>query len=54
MQWCAAWSTWGLRECEVTNLELDDIDWQAGTLRINKGKAHGMRRTWLKGASCKV
>ena len=29
----------GLRECEVTNLELDDIDWQAGTLRINKGKA---------------
>ena len=29
----------GLREREVTNLELDDIDWEAGTLRICKGKS---------------
>ena len=29
----------GLREREVVNLELDDIDWEAGTLRIAKGKS---------------
>jgi len=29
----------GLREREVANLELDDIDWKAGTLRITKGKS---------------
>lgn len=29
----------GLRECEVVNLELDDIDWEAGTLRIRRGKS---------------
>ena len=29
----------GLREREVVNLELDDIDWEAGTLRIRKGKS---------------
>lgn len=29
----------GLREREVVNLELDDIDWEAGTLRIVKGKS---------------
>ena len=29
----------GLREREVVNLELDDIDWEAGTLRICKGKS---------------
>jgi len=29
----------GLREREVVNLELDDIDWEAGTLRIHKCKS---------------
>ncbi len=29
----------GLRTSEVAHLRLDDIDWQAGTLRIDKGKA---------------
>lgn len=29
----------GLREREVVSLELDDIDWEAGTLRIRKGKS---------------
>lgn len=29
----------GLREREVVDLELDDIDWEAGTLRICKGKS---------------
>lgn len=29
----------GLREREVINLELEDIDWEAGTLRIVKGKS---------------
>lgn len=29
----------GLRECEVVNLKLDDIDWEAGTLRIARGKS---------------
>ncbi|WP_213956694.1 MULTISPECIES: tyrosine-type recombinase/integrase [unclassified Variovorax] len=29
----------GLREREVVSLELDDIDWEAGTLRIGKGKS---------------
>jgi site-specific recombinase XerD len=29
----------GLREREVISLELDDIDWEAGTLRICKGKS---------------
>ena len=29
----------GLREREVISLELDDIDWQAGTLRIRKSKS---------------
>lgn len=29
----------GLRTSEVAYLRLDDIDWQAGTLRIGKGKA---------------
>jgi integrase len=29
----------GLRACEVTGLNLDDIDWAAGTLRIAKGKS---------------
>lgn len=29
----------GLREREVVGLELDDIDWEAGTLRIRKGKS---------------
>jgi site-specific recombinase XerD len=29
----------GLREREVVSLELDDIDWEAGTLRICKGKS---------------
>ena len=29
----------GLREREVVRLELDDIDWEAGTLRIGKGKS---------------
>ncbi|CAN7730693.1 tyrosine-type recombinase/integrase [Variovorax sp. LjRoot84] len=29
----------GLREREVVSLELDDIDWEAGTLRIWKGKS---------------
>jgi len=29
----------GLRESEVVSLELDDIDWEAGTLRIRKGKS---------------
>ncbi len=29
----------GLREREVVNLELEDIDWEAGTLRIVKGKS---------------
>jgi len=29
----------GLREREVFSLELDDIDWKAGTLRIRKGKS---------------
>ena len=29
----------GLRGREVVGLELDDIDWEAGTLRIRKGKA---------------
>lgn len=29
----------GLRECEVASLELDDIDWEAGTLQIRKGKS---------------
>ena len=29
----------GLREREVVCLELDDIDWEAGTLRICKGKS---------------
>ena len=29
----------GLREREVVNMELDDIDWEAGTLRIRKGKS---------------
>ena len=29
----------GLREREVVSLELDDIDWAAGTLRIRKGKS---------------
>ncbi|MEO7854279.1 MAG: tyrosine-type recombinase/integrase [Rubrivivax sp.] len=29
----------GLRECEVVSLELGDIDWEAGTLRICKGKS---------------
>ncbi len=29
----------GLREREVVNLELDDIDWEAGTMRIRKGKS---------------
>ncbi len=29
----------GLREREVVSLELDDIDWKAGTLRIRKGKS---------------
>ena len=32
----------GLRTSEVAHLHLDDIDWQAGTLRIRKGKS---RRT---------
>ena len=32
----------GLRVSEVAHLQLDDIDWQAGTLRIRKGKS---RRT---------
>lgn len=32
----------GLREREVVNLELDDIDWQAGTLRI----ARASRAAW--------
>ena len=29
----------GLREREVVSLELDDIDWEAGTLRVCKGKS---------------
>jgi integrase len=29
----------GLRSCEVTALDLDDIDWVAGTVRITKGKS---------------
>jgi integrase/recombinase XerD len=29
----------GLRTSEVAGLRLDDIDWQAGTLRITRGKA---------------
>ena len=29
----------GLREREVVSLELGDIDWEAGTLRISKGKS---------------
>lgn len=29
----------GLREREVVSLELEDIDWEAGTLRICKGKS---------------
>lgn len=29
----------GLRTCEVTGLNLDDIDWAAGTLRIAKSKS---------------
>lgn len=29
----------GLREREVVSLELDDIDWEVGTLRIRKGKS---------------
>lgn len=29
----------GLREREVVGLKLDDIDWEAGTLRIGKGKS---------------
>ena len=29
----------GLREREVVSLELDDIDWEAGTLRIRKSKS---------------
>lgn len=29
----------GLREREVVSLELDDIDWEAGTVLIGKGKA---------------
>ncbi|EWS53494.1 Tyrosine recombinase XerD [Methylibium sp. T29] len=29
----------GLRAREVVSLELDDIDWEAGTLRIGKGKS---------------
>jgi len=32
----------GLREREVVSLELDDIDWEAGTLRIRKGKSRRM------------
>jgi len=28
----------GLRAREVVSLELDDIDWETGTLRIRKGK----------------
>src|SRR5208282_2372802 len=32
----------GLRASEVVHITLDDIDWQAGTLRIAKGKC---RRT---------
>jgi site-specific recombinase XerD len=29
----------GLREREVVSLELDDLDWEAGTLRIRRGKS---------------
>jgi integrase len=29
----------GLRACEVARLHLDDIDWQAGTLRLVRGKS---------------
>jgi site-specific recombinase XerD len=29
----------GLRSCEVAGLELDDIDWRAGELRV-RGKGH--------------
>lgn len=29
----------GLRACEVARLRLDDIDWQAGTLRLAPGKS---------------
>ncbi len=28
----------GLRASEVVQLQLDDIDWRAGTLRLAKGK----------------
>ena len=34
----------GLRACEVVRLRLDDLDWQAGTLRVAQGKS---RRTDL-------
>jgi integrase len=30
----------GLRSSEVVSLRLDDIDWQAGTIRIAKPKSH--------------
>jgi len=30
----------GLREREVVSLELDDIDWEAGALRIRNGQSH--------------
>jgi integrase/recombinase XerD len=34
----------GLRTCEVVRLRLDDLDWEAGTLRVAQGKS---RRTDL-------
>lgn len=33
----------GVTQCEVTGLELEDIDWNAGTLRI-RGKGARMDR----------
>ena len=30
----------GLRSCEVAKLNLDDIDWQAGTITLRKTKNH--------------
>ncbi|WP_249221558.1 tyrosine-type recombinase/integrase [Cupriavidus sp. KK10] len=37
--WSAVSSIWGLRAGEVVTIDLDDIDWEAGTLRIAKNKS---------------
>jgi site-specific recombinase XerD len=41
----------GLRAGEVAAIELDDIDWEAGTLRIAEGKSHRGRMLPLPKAS---